>query len=586
MTTRTASRKRRLIAVGLLLFTGFVIMARTWQQKPSTEQKDLSALFPPHPLIYLDSSDFLSQLERWDHSRVKAQWLSSANFKQFQNSRLYLRLGDKLQEFEALLDLSIDLPLVKSLTGGRAALGLYSISDLEFLFVTAVPSEGFEQGTFFSRRAKFEQKSAEGAIYFTRSGHGHNVSFLVSQGLFLLATDENLLRTALHNLADLQSRSRLSNDKRFQQNRAALPANADLWMFLDMEALGQSRYFRNEWLHRNVGDFSDLQTGVVQLRLEREMFTERRKFWLKEGATGEKLSSGVRTAINPDLLRILPVGEEFVRAEAASPAEISRLIYHTVLNPLRQMDQTLSLTWTESPYDVSPLLKTNSLYFQNIDEAMTSHESPEQLREKQRAEMLKRLEDIIVTTGSNAFIQCGAHQVDTRGYIQVQQAILMTVQREPFLKFKSELQDQFNRLYHLGRPAVWQKLDDEWETLGTLPSLALGFHDQVLCLGNSTEFARRILQKTPRPVEASARMVSSYGRLDVEKFRSGFESLFGFLDYQGKIRNPRGAPAYFSQNLGSLLAALSPIKSVTAESWLQDGTLDEEVKYAIGSRGE
>ena len=72
---------------------------------------DIATLLPPGAMIYLESQDFLGQLQRWSDSGVKQRWLASANFSEFEKSRLYLRLKDRLQEFNSLAGLSTDLPL-------------------------------------------------------------------------------------------------------------------------------------------------------------------------------------------------------------------------------------------------------------------------------------------------------------------------------------------------------------------------------------------------------------------------------------------------------------------------------------------
>ena len=198
-----------LLAVLATVALGSVLFALPWLQTTGSDI-DIATLLPPGAMIYLESQDFLGQLQRWSDSGVKQRWLASANFSEFEKSRLYLRLKDRLQEFNSLAGLSTDLPLIRSLAGKQAGLGLYGVRDLEFVFVTKIPTSSFEQGPFFQQRARYEQRSAEGGAYFARSGPNGAIAFAVRRGYFFLATRESLLRTALHNFGVASSRERLS----------------------------------------------------------------------------------------------------------------------------------------------------------------------------------------------------------------------------------------------------------------------------------------------------------------------------------------------------------------------------------------
>ena len=80
---------------------------------------------------------------------------------------------------------------------------------------------------------------------------------------------------------------------------------------------------------------------------------------------------------------------------------------------------------------------------------------------------------------------------------------------------------------------------------------------------------------------ASDRPVHSYARLDLKRFRPNYDALFQWLDYQAHSRNPGEPPPYFSQNLGSLMTALSPVQAVTVQSWGIERILHQEVVYDL-----
>ncbi len=305
---------------------GSVLFALPWLQTTSSDI-DIATLLPPGAMIYLESQDFLGQLQRWSDSGVKQRWLASANFSEFEKSRLYLRLKDRLQEFNSLAGLSTDLPLIRSLAGKQAGLGLYGVRDLEFVFVTKIPTSSFEQGPFFQQRARYEQRSAEGGAYFARSGPNGAIAFAVRRGYFFLATRESLLRTALHNFGVASSRERLSTEPLFQESQTALARSGDVWMYLNMGLVQESRYFRNEWLYRNLDETGRYRAGAVRLGMQAGQYKEERQFLLKEDVTGP-------AAIDPVLLQGLPGNLELVRAETATPKAIAAALHEALLNPL------------------------------------------------------------------------------------------------------------------------------------------------------------------------------------------------------------------------------------------------------------
>src|SRR5215510_6309540 len=95
---------RWLVAVFAAITIGSVLFALPLLQQTAPDI-DIATLLPPGVMIYLESRDLLGQLQRWSDSGVKQRWLVSANLGEFEKSRLYLRLKDRLQEFNSLAGL-------------------------------------------------------------------------------------------------------------------------------------------------------------------------------------------------------------------------------------------------------------------------------------------------------------------------------------------------------------------------------------------------------------------------------------------------------------------------------------------------
>ena len=560
----------RLFAALATIAIGSVIFALPMLQTTASDV-DIASLLPPGAMIYLESRDFLGHLQRWSDSAVKQRWLASANFSEFEKSRLFLRLKDRLQEFDSLAGLSTDLPLVRSLAGKQAGLGLYSVRDLQFVFVTKIPTGAFEQGPFFQQRARYEQRSAEGGAYFARSGPNGAIAFATRGGYFFLATRESLLRAALHNFSVATSRERLSAEPLFQETQTALARSGDVWMYLNMGLVQDSRYFRNEWLYQNLEETARYRAGVVRLAMQSGQYREERQFLLKEDAT-------TPAAIDPAILQGLPDNLELVRAETATPKAIALALHETLLNPLRRRDQTLSLTRREDAYETAPLLKTDNRYFLQIDEPTHAVENMKEGQQREMEQMLSELEAELQTLGSTALVQCRSSQLDAEGYVRAQHGFVLKTGGANLDRLKEVIQRQYNRLYHGSQLANWTRSEGNTEALGGLSPVALETKGSLFALGNSAAFVRSLLNSAPNPRDSN-RAVYYDARLNLKQLRPHYNGLFQRLDYQAVPPQPGAPPPYFSGNLGGLLGALQPVETVAVQRWIVNRTLHEEVLY-------
>jgi hypothetical protein len=568
--TATLTTLRLWLLALLVVVVSCVLFALPMLQQTGSDI-DITTLLPPGAMIYLESQDLLGQLQRWSDSDVKQRWLASANFSEFEKSRLYLRLRDRLREFDSLAGLSTDLPLVRSLAGKQAGLGLYNIRDLEFVFATKIPAGSFEQGPFFQQRARYEQRSAEGGAYYARAGPNGAIAFAIRRGWFFLATRESLLRTLLHNFGVAASRERLSAELLFQESQAALARGGGVWMFLNMGLVQESRYFRNEWLYKNQEETDRYRAGVVRLAMEPGQYREERQFLLKENAA-------VPASIDPALLQAFPNDLELVRAGTATPQAIALALHEALLNPLRRRDQTLSLTRREASYETEPLLKTDNRYFVQIDEAAPAAENPQESQQREKQQMLGELETELQSLGVAAWVECRSSQLDAAGFVRAQRGFVLKTASPNLDRLKQVIQSHYNRLYHGGRPAVWIRAEGNTEMLGSLSQLALGGKGTLLVLGNSAPFVRSLLDSAAAE-QNSGRAVYYQARLDLKQLRPRYDALFQWLDYQAVPPHPGARPPYFSANLGGLLGALHSVETVAVQRWVANRTLHEEVVY-------
>ena len=159
----------------------------------------LSKYVPAGPLLYLEAKDFSSLLSDWNSSPQKQQWTQSSSYEVFSRSRLFLRLKGASDQFAAAAGLPPDMNFLSQVSGERSVLALYDIGNLQFLYITYLPSAKSMATALWQTRAKFEPRSAGGVSFYLRRDpeSKREVAFAISGDYLVLATREDLMAGAL-----------------------------------------------------------------------------------------------------------------------------------------------------------------------------------------------------------------------------------------------------------------------------------------------------------------------------------------------------------------------------------------------------
>ncbi len=201
--------KRTAIFLLLLLALVCAGIGRAAYQAAAPSEPPLSKYVPAGPLLYLEAKDFSALLADWNSSPQKKQWVESSNYEVFSRSRLFLRLDGAGEQFSAAAGLPPDMNFLSQVAGTRSAVALYDIGNLQFLYITYLPSAKSMQTTLWQTRAKFEPRSAGGVNFYVRRDpeSQREVAFAASGDYLLLATREDLLAGALQLMSGSQNRT-------------------------------------------------------------------------------------------------------------------------------------------------------------------------------------------------------------------------------------------------------------------------------------------------------------------------------------------------------------------------------------------
>jgi len=304
-------------------------------QAPSSSNIDLAKLMPAGSLVYLESPDFAALLSDWNKSAEKKAWLESDDYHVFSRSRLYLRLKEAQEEFAVAAGAPPDMPLLESIAGSQSALALYDIGNLEFLYVTRLPTARAMDSLLARGKEKFEpRKVADFAYYVHTEPAKHRVvAFAAANDYLLLATREDLLAGALSALAGKPMRT-LAEEPWFTNASAAAAARpGDLRLALNLASLMKAPHFRSYWIQRNIPALRQYNAEIADVYRSPDAIREERVLLRSTAESAAEPATPDESAV-AGLLRLVPDDSGLYRAwTAPSTEQALDLLRQKVLSP-------------------------------------------------------------------------------------------------------------------------------------------------------------------------------------------------------------------------------------------------------------
>jgi hypothetical protein len=264
-----------LSAAALLLGSGIVWAAF---QVTTPAPTALAAWAPQGSLLAIEAKDFSALLQDWSNSTEEKAWLASDNYAGFSRSRLFGRLGEAQQQFAVSAGLPPDVSFLRQVAGKESLFAWYDIGNLEFLYITHLPSTAAEQTPLLAQRSKFEARKAGSDTFYLRAQGDpkRTVAFATHGDYLLLATRDDLIANALL-LMQGQGNLDLRSERWYAAAASAASGPAgDLRMTLNLAAIVPSPYFRSYWVQRNITEMKQYTAAVSDLYRTPEAFREER----------------------------------------------------------------------------------------------------------------------------------------------------------------------------------------------------------------------------------------------------------------------------------------------------------------------
>jgi len=561
--------------IAILFLSALLCAGIGWAayQAAAPSAPPLSKYVPAGPLLYLEAKDFSGLLADWNAAPQKEQWIESSNYEVFSRSRLFLRLHGAGDQFAAAAGLPPDMNFLSQISGTRSALALYDIGNLQFLYITYLPSAKSMQTALWQTRAKFEPRSAGGVdFYLRRDPESHKeVAFAVSGDYLLLATREDLLAGALQLMSGSHNRT-VETEPWWSQSVAAAGATGDLRMVLNLEKIVPSPYFRTYWVQQNITDLAQYSAARSDLFRSNRQYREERVLLPKAPPSAASSSDGLEAAAG--LVRLVPDGAGIYEAQAHPSAdscldllETKLLAPHLGPAPPSQIAPQVQLTSGEA--GAGSDLETR------IDQPLGQRPGT-----PQNAPALKELLD---KTQILASLQVQSTERDKAGvFVRIHSAVVLAAASE-----WNEANVQ-SALAGFVRPALtasqlgvaWQQKSGYQEFDGLWPLVA-SVHGKYLLVSDDPALMAAMLSNFNRRTDVEpAAFIAGFNH---SRERTNFARFSGAVDRpnleQSSVPGMERQPQFFSENVTSLSSTLAGVSSENIKVRVDGGKVLQTVTY-------
>ena len=534
-------------------------------------EQPLSKYVPAGPLLYLEAKDFSALLSDWNSSPQKRQWIQSDNYEVFSRSRLFLRLKGASDQFTAAAGLPPDMNFLSQVSGEHSVLAIYDIGNLQFLYITYLPSAKSMETGLWQTRAKFEPRSAGGVDFYLRrdSESKREVAFAIAGDYLLLATREDLLAGALQLMSGKPDRT-IESEHWWTQSTAAAGQAGDLRMVLDLEKLVPNGYFRTYWVQQNITDLSQYSAAVSDLvRSSREYREERVLIRKKEPQTA--LSNDGPSAA-ADVARLVP-GDAGVYVAAANPTadacftllETKLLTPHLGPQPASKIAPQVQLTSGEQGGGSD--LETR------IDQAPAARPA---------LQSTSALQELLTKAPMLASLQVQSTERDKAGvFARIHSAVVLVAASDwNETGVQSALADFIRPGLTASQLGVgWQQASG-YQVLDGLWPLAVAVRGKYLLVSDSPALMEALLSNfSHKSDHEPAQLLAGFSH---QHERSNFIRFASLIDRPNTAMNRMGAeraPQFFSDNMASLSSTLSAVSAETVEVRGDGGAVRQTVTY-------
>ncbi|HEV8160632.1 MAG TPA: hypothetical protein VGP58_16495 [Pyrinomonadaceae bacterium] len=574
----------------VFVFIGIVAYAAFSAKREFAPAEDL----PREAVVYVEFTDLPAFLQLWEKSELKQKYLESENFNALKQRRLGLKLASRWQEFNEAVGFPLDLETVGGLAEKRAAIGIYDVGKLEFVFIAPVSSEIFTATKFFLNKEQFEEKLLEnGTSVFSldvaadRGRESQKLLFASVKERFVLATSEKLLLQTVNNINGKTNKNRLIDEPSFKSLTENLKPNlVSVWV--SQTALNKDYYFKRYWLMPDTNKLKNIRAGIFGISLEEKKVVERRKFLLEKEVNTTKLNP---TEMQK-MLSFVTSNVSFYRLQTADAKTSVNAIFDCIFDRKIQIAKAEPRNYSPSYsfYDFDDSEERDYEYLdRKFDE--TIDEAPEDNFKKSKViedkSYQSNLQNILQTANPQSVLTLTEPKnLPMPLFAEFRRAtVIKTV--APVNQIQLE-----NAVAQAARNRISLSVSDinlTWKTAGenglswrelNLPMLGWEIcyaqRGENLIVSNSSNLLRETLAHTEdiQDEKVSAFPIDNLTVIHLKNKNKNFDEIFGKL--AGENSND-----FFLGNVGSLLETISEIKTIEIEKNINSRYQEEKITFNL-----
>jgi len=545
-------------------------IGRAAYRAAAPDPQPLAKYVPAGPLLYLEAKDFSSLLSNWNSSPQKRQWVHGDSYEVFSRSRLFLRLQGASDQFAAAAGLPPDMKFLSQVSGEHSVLAVYDIGNLQFLYITYLPSAKSMETTLWQTRAKFEPRSAGGVNFYLRRDpeSKREVEFAVAGDYLLLATREDLMAGALQLMSGKPDRT-VESEQWWTQSTGAAGPTGDLRMVLDLEKLVPNGYFRTYWVQQNITDLSQYSAAVSDLFRTSHEYREERVLIRKKES--EKTASADGPAAAAEVARLAPDDAGVYVASANPTADSCFALLETKLlaphlGPPLPSQSAPQVQLTSGEQGGASDLETR------IDQ------TPVERPATQSTSMLKKLLD---KTPLLASLQVQSTERDKADvFIRIHSAVVLVAASDwNEASVESALTDFVRPGLTASQLGVGWQQKSGYQELDGLWSLSAAVRGKYLLLSDDPALMQSMLSNFSRKSDHKpAQLLADFNHA---RESDSFARFAGLVDRPGgaKSYGTDRQPQFFSGNMASLSSTLAAVSAEKIEIHGDGGTVRQTVTY-------
>lgn len=609
---------RNLLVLALVTITiVFIIKVQS-----ANNNRPLAGDFPRGALVFAQVNNLPEMLESWNQSELKERYLSSNNYEQFVGRHLATKISERLYEFSFALGFDFNEEFFKELSSKEAAIALYDIGRIEFVFIAPLDEEKYLLSKLVENQAGFEEiKLKSGLSYFVmpievdRGRQNQNFTFALQNGRIILTNSEQLMVRTLTNINSKfssQTVDRLTSDPTYQAlTKKITPHYATIWVA--QEKLNQDWYFRNYWIMNNITDLKNIRAAIFDIDLQEKEWREERYFLTNSVLPSTKLSSlDTRYLYNQ-----IPSSLPYFKIESASNSkELSKTIHAYLFDNDTEPIKTQKSKSKYANYVQTEVDEYYNDYYSydnyatEINDPLDAEDletTPEQsfYNRKTAMENLKQVFDL---AQARTVVKMQKPQaIEGALFAEFHKAFIISFEN-PSQFNKTAFENAIARLAAdstmiAGNSASisWQPAKNKEARMLVMPMLgwqiAYTLKDNCLILSNSTELLKEILanpsksvNKNPFKVDiANSNNFNNLNDLVVINFSNreeAFDNIFNkiqsdSIDNFRQTHVNQGDQDFFVNNIASLLDAISDVEKIIITRDSQSNYLHEVIAIKI-----